>query len=186
MGPVYDSTTMVELIDITAFARLRLAVARFGEMDRAKWWNTKGMLTNVGAFAVSRGFTKTHLFARARAVFAVGAHRCDEVFTPPDGCTLWKLPAELEDQFEDAWSQWLEDPEPWTEFLAALNENKSADLLDTLSGLDVVTEQVVEEVKKLKRSNDFRSVRVPDTSELDEASIGQLAAGADIASGNHH
>lgn len=141
---------MVELIDITALAKLRLAVARYGEMDRAKWWNTKGMLTNLGASAVSRGFTKTHLFARARAVFAVAAHRCDEVFNAPDGFTLWKLPAELEDQFEDAWSQWLEDPKPWSDFLDALNENKSHDLLETLSGLGLVSEEVVEQVKSNK------------------------------------
>ncbi|MFV1969310.1 MAG: BrxE family protein, partial [Pirellulaceae bacterium] len=112
-----DPTAMMEAIDTTKTARLRLVVARFGEMDRAKWWNTKGMLANLGELAVSRGFAKTHLFARSRAVFAVAGHRCDEVFNAPGAFTLWKLPPDVEDQLEDAWSQWLEEPEPWSTFL---------------------------------------------------------------------
>ena len=34
--------------DVEAITKLRMAVARFGEMDRAKWWNTKGLLGNLG------------------------------------------------------------------------------------------------------------------------------------------
>ena len=54
-------------VDTANITKLRLVVARFGEMDRAKWWNTKGMLASLGEMAIRRGFPKTHLFARARA-----------------------------------------------------------------------------------------------------------------------
>jgi hypothetical protein len=36
-------------VDNVSIMRRRLAVARFGEMDRAKWWNTKGLLSDIGA-----------------------------------------------------------------------------------------------------------------------------------------
>ncbi len=125
----------------------KLVVPRFGEMDRAKWWNTKGMLASLGEMAISRGFPRTHLFARARAVFAVAAHRCDEVFDPPGAITLWKLPAEIEDQIDDAWAHWVEDPEPWKAFLQQVNEQMHEDLLETLQSLELVSNQVVEQVK---------------------------------------
>lgn len=163
-------------IDINRIMTLRLTVAHFGEMDRAKWWNTKGMLANLGELAVSRGFTKTHLFARARAVFAVAAHRCDEVFNAPDAYTLWKLPAEVEDQMEDAWSHWLEEPAPWAESLRILNEQPGEDLLATLQAMDVLPDQVAERTKKLRRADDSRSVRLPKSTELDESSVALLAA----------
>ena len=161
---------------VARIAKLRLVVARFGEMDRAKWWNTKGMLANVGELAVSRGFTKTHLFARARAVFAVAAHRCDEVFDAPNAYTLWKLPPEIEDQFEDAWSHWLEKPETWAEFLQTLNAQISEDLLETLQTLELLPDHVAEQTKKLRRAGDSRSVPLPKSTELDETSVALLAA----------
>ena len=67
-------------LDLDLLLKLRVLVARFGEMDLAKWWNTKGQLGKVGALALRRGFPRTHRFAQARSVFAVAAHRCAEVF----------------------------------------------------------------------------------------------------------
>lgn len=52
---------------IDNIAKLRLVVARLGEMDRLRWWNTKGMLGNLGKMAISRGFPKTHVFARCQS-----------------------------------------------------------------------------------------------------------------------
>ena len=57
-------------IDLDRLLKLRLVVARFGEMDGARWWNTKGQLGRLGAAALRRGFPRTHRFAQARAVFA--------------------------------------------------------------------------------------------------------------------
>ncbi len=54
-------------IDLDRLLKLRLVVARFGEMDLAKWWNTKGQLGRLGAAALRRGFPRTHHFAQHRA-----------------------------------------------------------------------------------------------------------------------
>jgi hypothetical protein len=43
------------LFDVNRLLKLRLVVARFGEMDLAKWWNTKGRLARFGAVALQRG-----------------------------------------------------------------------------------------------------------------------------------
>src|ERR1019366_2541421 len=74
-------------IDLDPRLKLRLVVARFGEMDLAKWWNTKGQLGKLGAASLRRGFPRTHYFAQASSVFAVAAHRCAEVFEPPNSVT---------------------------------------------------------------------------------------------------
>jgi len=65
--------------------KLGVVVARVGEMDLARRWNTKGQLGPLGAAAFRRGLSRTHHFAQARSVFAVAAQRCDEVLNPP-GC----------------------------------------------------------------------------------------------------
>jgi hypothetical protein len=73
-----DLSMTTPSIDLDRLLKLRLIVARFGEMDLAKWWNTKGQLGRLGAAAVRRGFPRTHHFARARAVFGwprIGARR---------------------------------------------------------------------------------------------------------------
>jgi len=83
-------------LDFDRLLKLRLVVARFGEMDLAKWWNTRGQLGRVGGLALRRGFPRTHRFAQAQSVFAAAAHRCREVFDPPGCVTLWGLPEAIE------------------------------------------------------------------------------------------
>jgi hypothetical protein len=70
--------------------KLRSIVARFGEMDLAKWWNTRGQLGRLGTAAIRRGFPRTHYFAQARSVFAVAAHRSREVLGSPHEKTEFK------------------------------------------------------------------------------------------------
>jgi hypothetical protein len=53
----------------------------------------------MGSVALRRGFPRTHHFAQARSVFAVAAHRCTEVFNPPQSVTLWNLPETIEEEF---------------------------------------------------------------------------------------
>src|SRR5882757_4701437 len=103
-------------IDFDRLLRLRLIVARYGEMDLAKWWNTRGQLGRLGSSAVRRGFPRTHYFAQARAVFAVADHRCTEVFDPPNSVTLWRLPESIEAEFETRWELWLDHVEDWRPF----------------------------------------------------------------------
>lgn len=169
------------LSDVEEITKLRMAVARFGEMDRAKWWNTKGLLGNLGELAISRGFPKTHVFARARAVFAVAAARSDEVFNPPDSYTLWRLPVEIEDQLEDAWAGWLESPEPWKLFLEQVDQESRLDLLPMLAKLELVTDRVAERAKRLRRADDLRSVPIKTNGGAVLETIAILAAAHDCS-----
>ena len=84
---------------------LRLVIARLGEMDGAGWGNTRGVLGANGTFVFRRTFPQTHRVAQARAVFAVARSRCQEVFAPANCATLWNLPAEIENKFEDQWQE---------------------------------------------------------------------------------
>jgi hypothetical protein len=95
-------------LNLDLVLKLRLAVARVGEMDIAKWWNTQGQLGELGAAALRRGFPHTHRFAQARAAFALAAHRCAEV-VPPACVSLWRLPEATEEEFEARWEQWLDN-----------------------------------------------------------------------------
>src|SRR5947209_4609041 len=103
-------------IDLDRLLRLRLVIARFGEMDIAKWWNTTGQLGQLGTATLRRGFPRTHYFAQARSAFAVAANRCAEVFDAPDCITLWRLPETIEDKFESRWEQWLDRSADWNPF----------------------------------------------------------------------
>ena len=158
-------------------ARLRMAVARFGEMDRSKWWNTKGMLGHVGELAISRGFPKTHVFARARAVFAVAAARSEEVFNPPGSYSLWRLPVEIEDWIEDAWANWLEQPQEWKEFLAAVDDESQREFLPALSKLGLISDATLDRAGGLRRADDLRSVPLKLSGETQQEAIELLAAG---------
>jgi hypothetical protein len=100
-------------INFDRLLKLRLIVARFGEMDLAKWWNTRGQLGRLGTAAIRRGFPRTHYFAQARSVCAVAAHRCREVFDPPESVTLWRLTETIEEEFEAKWEHWLDQASEW-------------------------------------------------------------------------
>jgi hypothetical protein len=119
-------STVSHHIDFGRLLRLRLVVARYGEMDAARWWNTgdatrrTALLGRAGSVLMSRGFPRTHRFAQARLVFEVARARCAEVFDPPGCITLWNLPPALEDQFDARWARWLEDRDAWTEFFSSI------------------------------------------------------------------
>lgn len=157
--------------------RLRLAVARFGEMDLARWWNTKGVLGKLGEMALKRGFPRSHFFAQARVVFAVAADRCREVFDPPEAVTLWNLPAEVEDEFDSCWAGWTEAADQWADFFQRLQSVKGPDLLAVLNDLGVVTPDEIESARKLRREAENRALRVPDAKSLDRLTVSLLAAG---------
>lgn len=157
--------------------KLRLVVARFGEMDLARWWNTKGQLGRLGSVALKRGFPRTHRFAAARTVFAVAAHRCHEVFDPPGCITLWSLPPSLEEEFDARWERWLEDAASWLPFFGQLETLSGADLGAVLRGLDLVTERDVEAVSRLRRSAEGRAVLLSGTFSGADNDLTLLALG---------
>jgi len=164
-------------VDLDRLLRLRLIVARHGEMDCAKWWNSKGMLGRHGALALKRGFPTTHYFAQAKVVFAVARSRCAELFDPPGCMTLWHLPAELEDQFDEHWQTWLDDAESWAPLFQSLAEHTGDDLLGAMSKLELVSADEVEEVRKLRRSAEGRAVPLPGVHQPTDDILTTLAAG---------
>ena len=164
-------------IDLDRLLKLRLVVARFGEMDKARWWNTSGQLGRVGAMALRRGFPRTHYFAQARSVFAVAAHRCREVFDPPGSVTLWNLPETVEQEFEARWEHWLDHAPEWTPFFQQLENIDASDLLGAFQSFDLVTEQDADSLSHLRRSAEGRAVPLPNVFSGSGDDVTQLALG---------
>lgn len=175
-------STATPNIDFDRLLRLRLVVARYGEMDAARWWDTgdtarrTALLGRAGSVLMSRGFPRTHRFAQARLVFEVARARCAEVFDPPGCITLWNLPPAIEDQFDARWARWLEDREAWTQFFASI-ESPPTDLLDTLKKFGLASDGDLEAVSKLRRSAEGRAVPLPGVHVVTDPLITQLAAG---------
>lgn len=169
-------------IDFDRLLKLRLVVARHGEMDGARWWNTgdtarrTALLGRAGAVLMSRGFPRTHRFAQARLVFEVARARCAEVFDPPGCVTLWSLPPTVEDQFDARWARWLEGREAWADLFGAI-EATSSDLLETMKTLDLVGDADLDAASKLRRSAEGRAVPLPGVHTVTDSLITLLAAG---------
>ena len=164
-------------VDMDRLLRLRLAVARFGEMDSLRWWNTRGLLGQIGEKALSRGFPKTHYFAQAKVVFAVAAERCREVFDLPHSVTLWNLPAEIEDRFESNWPVWIEHAADWSPFFAELASPKSGDLLEEVRRLGLADDVIIQEARQLRRSAENRAVPIPVEAGLSDRVVTLLGLG---------
>lgn len=163
-------------IDPTHLLKLRLAVARFGEMDGAGWWNTKGILGTSGKSVLARGFPKTSVFAQARIACSVATARCNSIFSPPGCLTLWNLPAELEDQLTTAWPGWCRNPDPWMPFFENLAQRNSGNLLHHLRDLDLIDAKTEVAVAPLKRSAEGKSVPLPGTGKPELPTLMLLAA----------
>lgn len=176
------TTTISSDIDFDSLLRLRLVVARYGEMDAARWWNTgdtsrrTALLGRAGSVLMSRGFPRTHRFAQARLVFEVARARCAEVFDPPGCITLWNLPPAIEDQFDARWARWLEEREAWDEFFTSI-EPPPTDLLDALKSFGLASDADLEAASKLRRSAEGRAVPLPGVHVVTTPLLILLAAG---------
>ncbi|RWC69657.1 MAG: BrxE family protein [Mesorhizobium sp.] len=166
-----------ESIDFERLLKSRLVIARFGEMDLARWWNTRGQLGKLGAATLRRGFPRTHRFAQARAVFAVAAQRCSEIFSPPGCVTLWRLPEAIEDEFDARWEHWLDNAKEWTPFFGDLEGFQGNDLSSILRAFELVSEQDLASFPNLRRAADGRSVPLPGAFSGTEADIALLTLG---------
>jgi hypothetical protein len=164
-------------INLDRLLKLRLVVARYGEMDLAKWWNTKGQLGPLGAAALRRGFPRTHFFAQARSVFAVAAQRCTEVFEPSGCVTLWRLPESVEEEFDAAWEHWLDNAGDWASFFHGLQGLHGSDLIAILSSFEIVGHRDIEGFTKLRRSAEGRAVPLPGIFSGRDDDVGLLALG---------
>ena len=161
-------------VDLNRLLKLRLVVARHGEMDGAGWWNTKGVLGRKGQLLYGRGFPKTHRFAQARVVFEVARARSAERFAgEPGSVTLWSLPAHLEDAFDAQWSEWL-GSEALHAFIDGLG-SMGGDLLHELRSRGLLTDAQVSEVSKLRRSAEGRAVVIAKVRPVDDDTIALLA-----------
>lgn len=163
-------------IDATLLMKLRLVVARHGEMDGAGWWNTRGVLGRIGKAGLSRGLPTTHYFAQARVAFAVAAARCEEVFSPPACHTLWSLPPSVEEIVESQWQTWCRSAAGWEPFFVKLAEANSGELLDRLVELQLVDQTIRLTVASLKVSAQGKAVQLPGIGNPDVESIRLLAA----------
>lgn len=168
-------------INMDLVFKLRLLIARYGEMDIAKWWNTTGILGRYGALAISRGFPRTHYFAQARIAFAVARHRCEEVFNPPECMTLWNLPAELEDQFETRWHVWLDRTDHWEPFFKRLESIEPADLLVVMQQLNLISPTNLQSVKEMHVAAEGKAVPLAGFHKPSNEILTLLAAGFSCA-----
>jgi hypothetical protein len=157
--------------------KLRVIVARFGEMDLARWWNTRGQLGRLGTAALRRGFPRTHYFAQARSVFAVAAHRCREVFDPPESVTLWQLPGAVEEDFESHWERWLDQAAEWTPFFQTLESLQETDLKVAIQSLHLITGDVTELFSRLRLTAEGRAVPLPGSFTCTNQNVAMLALG---------
>ena len=167
----------IPTIDFDRLFKLRLVVARHGEMDAARWWNTQGMLGRRGAVVLKRGFPSTYHFAQARIVFEVAKSRCHELFDPPGCMTLWSLPAEIEEQFQEHWQGWLDETDKWTPVFRTVEAQSGGDLLKALGELDLLSQSQFNTVAKLRRSAENRAVPISGTFRPNDNIITLLAAG---------
>lgn len=171
------------MTDLDYLLKLRLVVARYGEMDVAGWWNTRGLLGRQGKVVLQRGFPQTHYFAQAQVLFAVARGRCEAVFSAPASITLWSLPGELEDRFDSRWSHWLDHRADWEPFFERLEQVGSDDLTATLQSFGLVDEGMVQATETLRRSAQGNAVQLPAAMQLGDEMLGMLAAG--FARGEH-
>lgn len=164
------------MIDFDKLLELRVMIARYGEMDRARWWNTEGVLGHTGSFALQRGLPRTHHFAQARIAFAVAGARCQELYDPSDAVTLWRLPADLEDQFGRSWPGWLARQEDWTEVFESAATAQGGDLRGELLAAGLISEDAAKDTRGVEPIAEGRAIRLPDVKALDDDVIAQLAA----------
>lgn len=164
-------------IDLDRLLKLRLVVARHGETDCQGWWNTNGVLGSIGQVVYDRGFPRTARFAQARVVFAVARARTKELWNPIGCATLWNLPPDVEDAFEDQWQSWSDAADEWAPFFREVAQLKGSDLLDDLVRLQVVDGAEHQAARELKRSVDGRAVLLPGVQAIDDRALALLGAG---------
>ena len=78
-------------IELDWLLRVRVVVARCGEMDAQRWWNTEGQLCPHGARVLKRGFPRTTSFRAGAVRLRRLCAPCAEIFDPPDAVTFWWL-----------------------------------------------------------------------------------------------
>ena len=112
--------TVSVTLNLDLLLRLRLVIARMGEMDGAGWWNTRGVLGATGAFVYRRTFPPTYLLHRPRR-FRRGAQPLPGNFRT----TPLRHPLEPAGRnrgpVRGSMAEWLDQVETWQPFFAGLD-----------------------------------------------------------------
>src|SRR6202166_1387023 len=169
------SGTFEQELDLAWLLKVRTVVARIGEMDLARWWNSTGQLGPQGASVLRRGLPRTHHFAQARSVFAVAAARCAQIFDPPDSVTLWRLTDPLEERRETLWEGWLDDAKSWRPVFEQVAAIRATDLSTCLSEFGLITADDLAVTRSLKKPADGRSMQMPALFDGSRKSVVMLA-----------
>lgn len=156
--------------------KCRLIVGRYGEMDIARWWNTSGILSSLGAKVASRGLPRTEFYGRARTLFAVASQRTRQFFSPPESFTLWSLPPAVENALDEAMIRWAHEGRAWPEIEEVLSGLNLGGLEGALQCASVATEQVISLVPKLKVGQEGKSIVLPQTTRITDETVALLAA----------
>jgi hypothetical protein len=164
--------------------KCRLIVGRYGEMDIARWWNTSGIMSGLGAKVASRGLPRTEFYGRARALFAVASHRTQEFFSPPGSCTLWSMPPSVENALDEAMIRWAHEGRNWPEVEGAVAELKPGTLGQGLRKADLLSEETAGLIERLKNGPEGKSIRLPDASLITDDTVTLLAAAFTRSSGD--
>ena len=106
-----------------------------------------------------------------------GRARSAERFPPVPGCfTLWALPADIEDEFDAQWAEWLDEGASWREFFEGLQQ-QDGDLLAALRAHGLLDTDHEEQVAQMRRSGEGRTVPVSGIRNIDDDTVTLLAAG---------
>ena len=162
-------------IDLEWLLKVRTVVARIGEMDLARWWNSNGQLGPKGASALRRGFPRTHYFAQTRSVCMVAAARCAQIFDPPGSVTLWRLTDATEERLDVLWESWLDDAGSWRPFFERVAGLQQTDVQSALQEFGLVTDEEIDSKRSLKKAADGRSIQIPELFDGGRKAVATLA-----------
>jgi hypothetical protein len=162
-------------LDLEWLFKIRTVVARIGEMDLARWWNSNGQLGPQGASVLRRGLPRTHYFAQTRSVCMVAAARCAQIFDPPGSVTLWRLTDPIEERLDLLWESWLDDAATWRPFFERVAGLQSTDVPLSLGEFGLVTAEEIDKGRSLKKSSDGRSLQLPEMFDGGRHAIAMLA-----------
>jgi hypothetical protein len=163
--------------DLAWLLKLRVVVARCGEMDLARWWNTDRQLGKMGASVLRRGFPRTYQFAQARSVIAAARERCTQLFMPTGCLTLWCLPEDTEDAFDANWEGWLDNAPSWRPFFEKVAIIRSPDLVAALRDFALVDADEIASLDSVRPAADGRSILIPGDFSMERRLVAQLALG---------
>src|SRR5690606_17601673 len=104
-------------------------------------------------------------------------HRCAEVFDPPACVTLWRLPEDIEEEFDARWEHWLDNAADWSPFFEGLQGLKGNDFPGILRAFGVVGDRDLEAYAKLRRSAEGRAVPIPGLFSGSDSDVALLALG---------